>query len=297
MKIAIAGGTGFIGKKITNYFKIQGDEVLILTRKNPQQNPNLIEWMNGHTELDKIEGTDVIINLAGTSINDRRWTKAHQQAIYKSRMEATDELLNIVAKLKKKPKVWINASAIGIYPSSETAQYTEESMETATDFLAKTVKDWEHKAQLAQAHNIRTVFCRFGVVLGTEGALPLMVLPYKLFAGGTVGTGKQWVSWVHVNDVVKAIHFAIQNDKIKGPVNVTAPSPVTMKEFGQTIGNVLNRPHWFPTPAPLLKLALGKKSQLVLEGQFVVPKVLTDAGMAFQYPTLKEALEDLLKAE
>lgn len=151
------------------------------------------------------------------------------------------------------------------------------------------------KAKQAEAYSIRTVFMRFGVVLGHEGgALPLMTLPYKLFAGGTIGSGKQWVSWVHVEDVVRAILFAIENDNLSGPINVTAPTPLKMAEFGKTIGSVLNRPHWLPVPSFMMKLVLRQKSSLILEGQHVYPKVLIENGFEFMYPTLHSALKNLL---
>ena len=210
-------------------------------------------------------------------------------------MTATDQLVRIISALPEKPSVLINASAIGIYPASTDAVYTEESTEIATDFLSQTVHDWEKNAARVEAHGIRTVYMRFGVVLGKEGgALPLMTLPYKLFAGGTVGSGEQWVSWVHVTDVARAIVFAATSEKLRGPVNVTSPYPKKMKDFGQTIGAVLNRPHWFPVPSFAMKLALGQKSALVLEGQHVMPKVLLENGFEFSFPSLESALEDLL---
>ena len=174
--------------------------------------------------------------------------------------------------------------------------YTENSLERAEDFLGRTVRDWEKKAADVKNTGIRVAYMRFGVVLGNEsGALPLMVLPYKLFVGGKIGSGEQWVSWVHVIDVARAIAFAIENDKLSGPVNVTAPAPKRMKDFGQMIGSVLHRPHWFPVPAFVLKLVLGKKSSLVLEGQNVVPEVLLNEGFSFLFPTLDSALKDLLR--
>jgi uncharacterized protein len=198
--------------------------------------------------------------------------------------------------LPQKPSLLINASAIGIYPVSLHAEYTEESKDVANDFLGRTVYDWENKAKKVEKYGTRTAFMRFGVVLGRDGgALPLMALPYKLFVGGTVGSGKQWVSWVHVIDVVRAMSFAIKNDRLSGPVNVTAPSPLRMRDFGKTIGSVLNRPHWFPAPSFSMKWALGQKSKLVLEGQKVVPTLLIEEGFEFSFPKLDVALEDLLK--
>ncbi|GHH98990.1 TIGR01777 family oxidoreductase [Neobacillus kokaensis] len=301
MRIVIAGGSGFIGQKLTQFLINKGHEIVILTRKDkhPSEKITFIKWLvEGASPEQEIKSADVFINLAGVSINDGRWTQKHQKQIYESRMKATDELIRMIKALSEKPSVLINASAIGIYPASVKKIYTEKSLEKANDFLGKTVSDWENKAEQVKSLSIRTAMMRFGVVLGNEGgALPLMVLPYKLFAGGTVGSGEQWVSWVHVTDVVRSIAFAIENDKINGPVNVTAPSPSRMKDFGKTIGSVLHRPHWLPVPAFAMKLALGQKSALVLEGQHVIPKVLLDQGFEFKFPSLHKALEDLLTSK
>lgn len=298
MRIVIAGGTGFIGQKLADVLIEAGHEVLILTRKEkaPAGKISYVKWLEESASPEsQIGNADVFINLAGVSINNGRWNAAHQKQIYDSRMEATDELLRIISVLPKKPSAFINASAIGIYPSSFSAVYTETSLETAKDFLGKTVHDWEERAKQAESYSNRMAFMRFGVVLGNEGgAFPLMSLPYKFFAGGTVGSGKQWVSWVHITDVVRSILFVIEKENIHGPVNVTSPSPVRMKDFGKTIGAVLHRPHWLPVPSLMMKLALGQKSTLVLEGQHVIPEVLTEEGFQFMFPSLRLALEDLL---
>lgn len=323
MKIAIAGGTGFVGTKLTTLLQNKGHDIIILTRnKNiPSNNPNTtsrnpaneknvpqtqpapiqkdatyVNWLTEDAQPEKhLHNTDIFINLAGVSINKGRWTESHQQKIYTSRMQATDELIRIIQAMPDKPTTLINASAIGIYPTSQNTTYTEASTTAPNDFLGRTVSAWEQKAKQAEKRGIRTCLMRFGVVLGTHnGALPLMALPYKLFAGGTVGSGNQWLSWVHINDVARAITFAINNEHISGPINVSAPNPLRMKEFGKTIATVLRRPHWIPAPSLAMKLALGKKSKLVLEGQHVKPTVLTDAGFKFSYPTLQPALEDLL---
>lgn len=299
VKIVIAGGSGFIGQKLTSYLVKQNHEVIILTRKiksNSSKNVTFVEWLKeGDAPENKLEESDVFINLAGVSLNDGRWSKKHQELIYQSRMKATDEIVRIIGSLKNKPSKLVNASAVGIYPQSQTHKYTESSLEVADDFLGKTVKDWESKAKQAEQYGVSTAFMRFGVVLGNgASALSLMTLPYKLFAGGTVGSGKQWVSWVHELDVIRAIEFVINNPQIRGPLNITAPNPIRMKEFGQTIGAVIKRPHWLPVPAFALKIALGEKSKLVLEGQHVQPKVLLEEGFTFQFPILKAALNDLL---
>ena len=298
MKIVIAGGSGFIGQKLTDLLLAEGHTIVILTRKEKKSSIKVqyVKWLSdGASPENEIKNVDAFINLAGVSINDGRWNKSHQKQIYESRMTATDELLRIISSLTEKPSVLINASAIGIYPASVKNVYTENSTEIADDFLGKTVRDWENKAKQLVEHSIRTVFMRFGVVLGKEGgALPLMALPYKLFVGGKVGSGEQWVSWVHVTDVVRAICFALENNRLSGAVNVTSPSPLQMNDFGKTIGAVLHRPHWFPVPSFVMKTVLGQKSALVLEGQHVMPQVLMEEGFEFTFPSLKPALEDLL---
>ncbi|MEH7111330.1 TIGR01777 family oxidoreductase [Neobacillus niacini] len=301
MKVVIAGGSGFIGQKLMDLLLAAGHSIVILTRKEKKSTTKVqyVQWLaEGAAPETEIKNADAFINLAGVSINDGRWTKNHQKQIYDSRMAATDELLRIIARLPEKPSVLINASAIGIYPASLENVYTENSTDTADDFLGKTVRDWENKAKQVDIHSMRSVFMRFGVVLGKEGgALPLMALPYKLFVGGKVGSGVQWVSWVHVNDVVRAIVFALENHQLSGPVNVTSPAPVRMNDFGKTIGAVLHRPHWFPVPSFVMKTVLGQKSALVLEGQHVFPQVLMEEGFELKFPTLKSALEDLLTGQ
>jgi len=299
MRIVIAGGSGLIGKKLVELFEIAGHEIIILSRqsKTGKDNVSYVKWLADDTFPENIiEQADAFINLAGVSINNGRWNAQHQESIYESRMTATDELLRIIEVMPKKPAVLINASAVGIYPASKNKIYTEQSTEVATDFLAKTVYDWEQKAISSEQYGVRAVCMRFGVVLSKDGgALPPMVLPYKLFAGGTVGSGEQWLSWVHIDDVARAIVFAIDNDSLRGPVNVTSPFPKRMKFVGQSIGSVLHRPHWFPVPAFVMKLVLGKKSALVLKGQHVLPQKLLESGFTFNFPSIDVALEDILK--
>ncbi|WP_088008189.1 TIGR01777 family oxidoreductase [Indiicoccus explosivorum] len=293
MKVAITGGTGFLGQELALLLRERGDTVYILTR-NPKNRYD-IGWLRpGDNPGKPLEGVDAIINLAGSSINDGRWGKKQQREIYRSRMEATQEVLRIIGTLDKPPRVLVNASAVGIYPASETATYTEESTERANDFLARTVIEWEQLAAKAALHGTRTAMARFGVMIGKgDGALPLMSLPYKLFVGGTVGSGRQWLSWVHVHDAARAVLFAIDSEKIRGPFNVTAPHPSRMRQFGKELGNALNRPHWLPVPSAALKLALGDKSRLVLEGQRVVPALLLREGFEFRFPDLSLALRDI----
>ncbi|MBY0121857.1 TIGR01777 family oxidoreductase [Bacillus sp. S/N-304-OC-R1] len=299
MKIALTGGTGFVGRALTEELIKNGHEIFILTRNTSTRkntdNITYISWLNeGDHPEETLEGIEVIINLAGESINSGRWTESRKKSILKSRISATKEVLRILEKLEQKPSVLINASAIGYYGTSQTKTFTEDSSDKGTDFLAQTVQRWEAEALKAKEMGIRTVCCRFGIILnGEDGALPRIALPYKLFAGGTVGSGEQWVSWIHLKDVVNGIIFAIQNEQMNGPINFTAPTPVKMKEFGQILGKVMHRPHWIPAPGFALKAVLGEMSVLVLEGQNVHPAKLTLNGYPFLFRHLQEALEDI----
>ncbi|WOV86621.1 TIGR01777 family oxidoreductase [Sporosarcina oncorhynchi] len=298
MRVVLAGGSGFVGQKITELLLKEGHEVVILSRKEKPAEPGVqyVTWLTeGSAPEESIGSADAFINLAGVSINDGRWTKEHQKQIYDSRMIATDELLRIISKMPEKPSVFLNASAVGIYPTSKTVIYTENSQEVDEGILGRTVRDWEQKASSLKDFGIRTAYMRFGLVLGkNEGALPLMVLPYKFFVGGKVGSGRQWVSWVHVKDVARAAIHLLNTEQSEGPFNITAPFPVRMNEFGKTIASTLHRPNLFPAPAFLMKTALGEKSTLVLEGQFVTSEKLIASGFEFEFPTLASALDDLL---
>ncbi|MGM7683145.1 TIGR01777 family oxidoreductase [Cytobacillus sp. Hm23] len=300
MKIAIAGGTGFVGKAITQYFVDQGHECFILTRKENliHNNPliHYVTWLNDDCNPEsQLNGMTAFINLAGESLNSGRWTENRKKRIVNSRLNATNEIIRIITNLEIKPDILVNASGIGIYGTSEDLTFTEQDENIGTDFLAKTVSAWENSANDLQSYNVRTVFARFGIILGkSEGALPKMTTPYKLFIGGTVGSGKQWLSWVHIDDVCRAIAYVISNKSVSGPVNITAPNPETMKGFGIKIGEALRKPHWLPMPAIALKLLLGEMSMLIVEGQKVLPDVLTAEGFTFRYQHLEDALSALL---
>ena len=203
----------------------------------------------------------------------------------------------ILKALGSKIETVINASAVGIYGTSEEETFTEDSRGSDDDFLSRTVEIWEKEALKSRAFSKRTVLTRFGVILGKEeGALPPMVLPYKLFGGGTIGSGRQWLSWIHIEDAARAIAFCLTNDAISGPVNFTAPNPMRMKDFGREIARILNRPHWFPVPGFLLQTMLGEMSVLILKGQKVLPASLADHGFIFMYPHAGDALSNLLTA-
>jgi uncharacterized protein len=297
MKIAITGGTGLVGKALSREMINSGHEVFILTRNtarsNNSLNPKYVSWLNeGDQPESELEGIDAIVNLAGATINSR-WTDDYKRKILDSRLQATSEVKRIIKKLLKKPEVLVNASAVGFYGTSITEEFTETAP-AGNDFLAETVERWERAASQAEDLGVRVVLCRFGVILDKHGgALPRMVLPYKFFGGGKIGSGKQWLSWIHIQDVVSGLMFAIDHKQLKGPVNFSAPSPVTMDQFGKTLASILQKPHWMPVPPFMLKMMLGEMSILVLEGQRVHPEKLLIAGFVFRYLHLKEALKDI----
>ncbi|MED1599955.1 TIGR01777 family oxidoreductase [Alkalihalophilus marmarensis] len=301
MKIAVTGGTGFIGSKLTSALTKEGHSVYILTR-NPDNKPEqpsvtYIKWLSEGAKPEKeLEGIDAIVNLAGESIGEGRWTEERKKKIKSSRIDATKEVISILEKLDKKPDVLVNASATGYYGNSLTETFTEESSPVERNFLSDVVIEWEKEAIKAQELGIRTVFTRFGIVLSKEeGALNRMLLPYKLFAGGPLGSGKQWFSWVHIDDVVGLILFSLKQKAAEGPINVTSPHPLQMNDFGKVVGDVLGRPHWLPAPSFALKMALGEMSTLVLDGQKVLPVKAEKLGYTYHFRDLKPALCDLLK--
>ena len=305
MKVAIAGATGFVGSRLVERLHSEGHSVLVLARDSERARrvfpasayPNLEivaytpaesgDWQNS------IAGCDGVVNLAGVPIAEERWTAARQQAILDSRKLTTAKLAEAIANANPKPSVLVSASAIGYYGTSETAEFDENSP-AGNDFLAAVCKDWEAAAQPVKNAGTRLAILRFGIVLGMGGALAKMLPPFKLFAGGPIGTGKQWFSWIHRDDVVNLILFALQNPQIEGVLNATAPNPVRMNELCQTLGAVLQRPSWLPVPGFALELLLGDGAKVVLEGQKVLPKRTLASGFQYQYPNLKSALEEIL---
>ncbi|KPB03680.1 TIGR01777 family oxidoreductase [Bacillus sp. CHD6a] len=303
MKIAIAGGTGLVGQALTDHLIDKGHSIFILTRntsnKKEKANVTYVEWLKeSSTPETSLDGMDAFVNLAGESINSGRWTEEQKKKIIESRISSTKEINRIIGLMENKPEVLVNASAVGFYGTSETKTFTEEDTTPGSDFLASTVYAWEKEAVQVKKEGVRTVFARFGIILDNEeGALPRMMLPYKMFVGGKIGSGEQWMSWVHIKDVVGAISFSLENIAVEGPLNVVAPHPKQMKDFGKTLGKVMGRPHWFPTPSIALKVALGEMSVLVLEGQKVLPVKLEDKGYNFLFSHLDDALSDILQSK
>lgn len=294
MNILITGATGFIGKNFIKQYQQQGNHFYALTRSpNQHVSTNKITYLS-YAELQNLNAPiDIIINLAGDSIFGY-WTSKKKEKILISRIETTKLLLHYVKTLKTTPKLWINASAIGFYGTSDEKQFTEMTTRSGNDFLASVVKAWEETAKQAETLGIRTVFARFGIILGSEGSLKIMRLPVKLFAGGKIGSGEQWMSWIHIDDVTGLLQFIIENKAVKGPINFTAPGPVMNKEFMRALANALKRPYWLPTPQFFMRVMLGEMSELVTKGQFVIPQKAIEQGYLFQFPRIEEALNDIL---
>lgn len=297
MKVIIFGGSGFIGKHLTSHLVNNGNEIVLVSRSKRQSLDPLVSymtWSELQKNIEPLEAADVFINLTGETIN-QYWTPKAKTRILESRIDSTKNVAHFVQKLKNKPKVVINSSAVGIYGMSNSNEYDENSSPSNNDFLARIVNEWERVADTMEPYT-RLVKLRLGVVLGADsGALPKMLLPYKLFVGGKIGNGKQWLSWIHIDDLVRLIEFCMINEKVIGPMNGTAPTPVTNDEFGHTIARVLGRPHFFPVPPFILRVMLGEMSQLVLNGQKVLPKKAIESGFTFTYPTINSAVKDLLK--
>ncbi|MEG3870954.1 thylakoid membrane protein ThyD [Microcoleus sp. Z1_B5] len=305
MKVAIAGATGFVGSRLVEKLQAAGHQVVVLSRDGAKASrvfpasayPNL--EVVAYTPAESgdwqksIAGCDAVVNLAGVPIAEERWTEARQQAILDSRKLTTAKLVEAIVNANPRPSVFVSASAIGYYGTSETAEFDETSL-AGNDFLAAVCKDWEAAAQPAKNAGTRLAILRLGIVLGMGGALAKMLPPFKLFAGGPLGTGKQWFSWVHREDVVDLILYALQNSQVEGVLNATAPNPVRMNELCQTLGEVLKRPSWLPVPGFALEMLLGDGAKVVLEGQKVLPKQTLASGFQYQYPTLKLALEEIL---
>ncbi|WP_214829014.1 TIGR01777 family oxidoreductase [Exiguobacterium algae] len=299
MKIAITGGTGLIGQPLVRALADAGHQVVVLTRHPRPRHGGVsfIEWLTPDSQPEnELQDVDAFIHLAGASINDGRWTHKQKQAILQSRLEGTKEVVRIIKQMKQKPQVVISGSAIGIYGENRSITYSESTpLPDRTNFLGNVCVLWEKEAEAIRDMGIRLVTMRTGVVLSNDGgAFPLMKLPYQFGVGGKVGSGRQWVPWIHLDDLVRLFVHLIETDSIEGPVNGTAPTPVTMDEFGKTLGKVMHRPHWIPAPSPLLKLALGEKSVIVLEGAKVVPTKALNHGFKFRYETLEPALKQLL---
>jgi uncharacterized protein (TIGR01777 family) len=301
MRIFITGGLGFIGTTLTKKLLEGGHHVTAMERSIKRDRPlpsgaSVIEHdgTKGGTWQETLATHDLVINLAGASIF-KRWSKAQKEAIYDSRILTTQNIVEALAAKRGGAKTLISASAVGYY-GFHNDEILDENNPPGDDFLARVSHDWESAALKAQEYGTRVVLCRFGIVMGKNGgALTQMARIYKLFLGSRLGSGEQWFSWIHEEDLTDILEFLIERRDIEGAVNCTAPNPVRNREMTKTLREVLHRPTIVPpVPGFMLRLVLGEFGDVLLKGQRVVPEKLMDAGFTFKFPELREALVNLL---
>jgi len=289
MKAVIAGGTGFLGSALTSSLRADGHHVTIISRR--PRGPDQVAW-NDRSALD---GADVVVNLAGTSLDSGRWTRARKAEILHSRVKATESIVKAMSEASRRPSVLLNQSAVGFYGAHGSESLTEESP-PGSDFLASVCVAWEAAAMKA-AWMTRVVVLRTGLPLHPSGgALPRLALPFRFFAGGRLGSGEQYWSWIHMDDWIRMVRWAIGEPSVNGPLNVTAPAPATNRDLAKALGRALRRPAFAPAPAFVLRLLLGEMADaLILSGQRVLPAKATRAGFEFRYPELDSALQQIYR--
>ncbi|MFN6563979.1 MAG: TIGR01777 family oxidoreductase [Nostoc sp. ChiSLP01] len=306
MKVAVTGATGFVGSRLIQRLHREGHTILVLTRNITFAQkvfpsgafPNLEIVAYTPTQSGSWQSAialcDAVVNLAGEPIGEGRWTPERKQEILNSRKLGTQKIVEAIVSANPKPTVLVNASAIGYYGTSETATFDETSL-SGNDFLAEVCQAWEAEATKVKNAGVRLVILRFGIVLGNGGALAKMIPPFKLFAGGPIGTGRQWFSWIHVDDLVNLILQALTKPEIEGVYNATAPNPVRMADLSHSLGEVMHRPSWLPVPSFAIEALLGDGAMVVLEGQKVLPKRTVETGFEYRYPNLQAALKEILE--
>ncbi|HKY45617.1 MAG TPA: TIGR01777 family oxidoreductase [Pyrinomonadaceae bacterium] len=300
MKILVSGSHGLVGKALLKSLTNDGHEVVRLVRHEPIVGEPEIWWdpSEGRIDAERLEGHDVVVHLAGESIASGRWTSEKKRSILESRVKGTLLLSESLARLSRPPSAFLSASAIGYYGDRGDELLTEQSA-PGNDFLAKVCIEWESATTPAVEKGIRTVHTRFGIILDEAGgALGKMLTPFRMGIGGRVGSGRQWMSWIALDDVVNGLKFLMGETSTSGPVNFVAPNPVTNAEFTKTLGRVLSKPTLFPVPAFAARLAFGEMGDaLLLSSQRVEPRVLQEGGFGFAYPSLEAALRHLLTAD
>lgn len=299
MKVLVTGATGFVGQRVVRQLLDGGHEVVVLTRNIAKGAVTLgsqckyFLWSDYSTPplAEAFDGVYGIIHLMGEGIAEKRWDEAQKKKIYDSRILATSKLVEAIKGLPVKPSVFVSASAVGIYGDRGDEEISENSS-LADDFLAKVCKDWEAEANKARVLGLRVVLIRTGVVLGKNGGALKKMLPiFKLGGGGPVGSGKQFMSWIHVDDLAAMYIEAVKNQSFDGVFNGTAPYPARSKDFARVLGKTLHRPAFAPAPAFALKLVFGEMSQVLLDGQKVIPHKFKEKNFNFRYPTLEQALK------
>ncbi|MEI4968359.1 TIGR01777 family oxidoreductase [Aeromonas caviae] len=297
MKILITGGTGFIGRRLVAHLKV-AHEVVVLTRQGSRAYELLghdVTLLDSLDRLDHLNDVDIVINLAGEPIAAGRWSESRKQLLCNSRWLLTEQLVDLVKLSSTPPRLLLNASAIGWYGRQDDAPLDETCQSPHDEFTHRLCQQWEQLAQQARSAQTRVCILRIGLVLGMEGgALPRMLPPYRLGLGGPMGSGTQMMSWIHVQDLVRAMLFLIEHGECDGIFNGTAPQPVSNLRFSETLAATLHRPHLFFVPAPLLRLMMGEAADLLLTGQHVLPARLQQAGFHFSFPALPGALDNLL---
>lgn len=302
MRVLITGGTGTIGQRLVPYLLEHGYSVVVLSRRpiKPLELPRGVDFYqwDGKTSQgwgQHVEETDIIINLAGAGIADKRWTDERKKVLLNSRLDAGRAIVEVIDQVQHKPAVLIQASAVGYYGSRLDDTILTEENDSGDDFLADICAQWEASTAAVETMGVRRVIIRTGVVLDPDGgALPQMVRPFKLFAGGPVGSGQQWFPWIHWLDEVSAIRFLIETESATGVINLMAPNPSRNRDFAKTVGAVLGRPVIVPAPGLALQLMFGELSEAVLKGQRALPARLQALGYHFIYPRLEPALRNLL---
>lgn len=297
MKVLVTGSSGLIGGELVAELRRRGDQVTRLVRR-PATGAGEASWdpAAGTIEAAKLEALDGVVHLAGVGIGDHRWSDEHKRKVLDSRVQGTGLLARTLAQLDQPPPVMISGSAVGYY-GYESDQPVTEASPKGSGFLADVVGAWEGAATPAEDAGIRTIRMRSGVVITAKGgALKPQLLPFKAGIGGRLGTGKQWLSWISLDDEVAAIIHLLTTESIEGPVNVTSPQPVTNAEFTKTLGRVLKRPTFMPVPTPALHALFGKEmtKEMLLGGQRVLPEALSASGYTFAYPALEDALRHTL---
>jgi len=293
LKILISGASGLVGKALVRSLEADGHSVARLVRPGGARAAGDIAWDPGSAlvDVEALEGFDAAVHLSGANIAQGRWTEARKAELRSSRVDTTRVLVDALAKLKRKPRALVCASAVGYYGDRGDEILTESSS-YGTDFVGLLVRDWEAEAVRAETSGIRVVRLRFGVVLSSQGgALPLMLLPFKFGVGGRLGSGRQWQSWVAFEDAIGITRGAIADESLSGAINVTAPNPLRNIDFTRIVASVLHRPAVFPVPALAMRILLGEMADaLVLASERVVPERLLQAGYRFQYPEFEAAL-------
>jgi len=304
VKVLVVGGTGFIGMPLARTLLARGDEVVVSSRAPERAKDRLPAGATtcGPAVADlaaAARGARAVVNLAGANLSDRRWTPEVKRLIRDSRVSATNAVVEALASQPEaeRPGVLVSGSAVGLYGDRGDMELTEDAPPGA-GFLAETCVAWERAARAAEAHGVRVVTLRIGVVLGPGGgALARMKTPFRLFAGGPLGSGRQWISWIHVDDVLGLALHAIDHAALRGPVNATAPAPVRFADFARAFGKALGRPSWLPVPAFAVKLALGEMGSVVLESTRVLPAQALAAGYRFRFTDVEAACRAALGAE